>query len=80
MVVRVCEDIVKLIQQKNLLNEYYGRKYIKVGEIEAKLNFKMRVTRAPIDDKDIPERQLMNECSEGELLIEILDREMTTHL
>jgi hypothetical protein len=56
MVVRVCEDIIKLIQQKNLLNEYYGRKYIKVGEIEAQLNFKMRVTRAPIDDKGFPER------------------------
>lgn len=40
----------------------------------------MRVTRSPIDDKDFFERKLMAEVSEGELVIEILEREMKTHL
>lgn len=63
-----------------MLNEYYGRKFIKVGEIEKIVGYNMRVTRSPIDDKDFFERKLMAEVSEGELVIEILEREMKTHL
>ena len=79
MVVKVAEEIVKLIQQKHLLYEYYGKKHIKVGEIEQKLGYEMRVTRSPIDDKDFFYRKLLAEIHEGELVIEILVRESSTH-
>lgn len=38
----------------------------------------MRVQRGPLDDKDYFERKLETECLEGELVIEILEREMDT--
>ena len=59
MVVRVCEDIVKLLQQKNLILEYQGKRFIKVGLIEEQVGYRMRVTRQPIDgSKDYFERKL----------------------
>lgn len=68
-VVRECEEIVKLVQTKNLMNEYYGRKFVKVGDIEEKVGYKMRVTRDPIDDTNFFERKLQTEVEEGELII-----------
>ena len=35
----------------------------------------MRVTRAQLDDKDYFEKKLEMECYEGELIIQILERE-----
>lgn len=78
MIVRECEEIVKLLQQKNLLNEFYGRRFIKVGEIEERVGYRMRVSRGPIDDKDYFERKLETECLEGDQITEILEREMDT--
>lgn len=49
---------------------------MKVGEIELKVGYSMRVTRRPIDGTDFEERQLATECEDGEQVIEILDREM----
>lgn len=65
-VVKVCEDIVQLLQQKNLLNEFYGKKFVRVGDIELKVGYNMRVTRAAIDGDDFLERKLITECDEGE--------------
>ena len=79
-VVREAEDIVRLLQTKNLLNEYYGRKHIRVGEIEQKVGYKMRVTRDPVDDKNYFERKLETEIREGEEVIQILERELSTFL
>lgn len=39
----------------------------------------MRVTRAQLDDKDYFEKKLEMECYEGELIIQILERETLTH-
>lgn len=72
---REVEDIVRLLQTKNLLNEYYGRKHIRVGVIEQKVGYKMRVTRDPIDDKNYLERKLETEIDEGLMVINILENE-----
>ena len=69
MVVRVCEDIVKLLHQKNLINEYFGKKFVKVGEIEKLVGYKMRVTRQPVDDGRYFERKLESEIVDGEAII-----------
>ncbi len=45
MKVRVCEDIVVLLQQKNLIAEYNGRRFIKVGVIEKELGIMMRLPK-----------------------------------
>lgn len=77
-VVKECEEIVKLVQTKNLMNEYYGKKHVKVGQIEEKVGYKMRVTRDPIDDTNYFERKLQTEVDEGEVLISILENELGT--
>lgn len=80
MVVRVCEDIVKLLQQKNLMLEYQGKRFIKVGPIEEQVGYKMRVTRHPIDgSRDYFERKLEFEIDDGELVIQIAERELHTN-
>jgi len=45
MKVRVCEDIVVLLQHKNLVAEYHGRRYIKVGVIEKELGIMMKIPK-----------------------------------
>ena len=45
MKVRVCEDIVVLLQHRNLIAEYNGRRFIKVGVIEKELGIMMRITK-----------------------------------
>ena len=66
-VVRVCEQIVDLLQQKNLMKEWMGSKFIKVGVIEQKVGYKMNKSEPTIDD---PEafllRKLQTECTERE--------------
>ena len=51
------------------MNEYYGRKCIKVGEIEAKVGYKMRVTRQALDGADYLVNKLATECIEGESIV-----------
>ena len=64
---------------EKLACEFCGKKFIKVGIIEEKVGYKMRVTRAQLDDKDYFEKKLEMECYEGELIIQILERETLTH-
>lgn len=75
---RVCDDIVKLLQQRNLLLEYQGKKHIKVGEIEARVGYKMRVSRKVAADADYYTRKLMVENEDGDEVTSILEREMAT--
>lgn len=37
--VRIKQDVVVLLQEKNLLDEVAGAKHIKVGEIEREVNW-----------------------------------------
>lgn len=78
--VRVCEEIVKLLQQKHLLLEYYGKPHVRVGDVEARLGFRMlRVSREAFNDtQGFYPRKMMVEISEGEQIIQILDSEMAT--
>lgn len=76
--VRICEDIVKLLQQKNLLLEYYGKRNIKVGEIEARVGYRMRLSRQLSNDASYLVRKLAMENEEGEEVVIILEREMVT--
>lgn len=69
---------MKLLQQKNLFNEFYGRKYIKVGEIELRVGYNMRVDRNLVDDADYFLRKMATEVEEGHEVIGIMDREMAT--
>ena len=57
------------------MNEYYGRKCIKVGEIEAKVGYKMRVTRQALDGPDYLVNKLAAECIEGESIVGIMENE-----
>ena len=55
MKVRVAQDIVVLLQEKNLLAEMNGSKnFIKVGEIERQLDWplRLRTKYGPLDAKD----------------------------
>jgi hypothetical protein len=61
-----------------LLKEYYGKKFIKVGEIEAKVGYKMRVSRSLVNDANFFVRKLAIEAEEGDAVIGILEREMAT--
>lgn len=83
MKVRICEDIVHLLQQKNLLNEYYGRRFIKVGVIEEKLKYvprdKHRISMLP-QNKDGYRNYLALELEEHERVFEITDKESNNHL
>lgn len=54
--------------------EYYGKKHIKVGVIEQRLNFRMRVWRHPLEySEDVLTRKLLTEISDAEKVVEILD-------
>jgi len=55
-----------LLQRRNLLNEYLGKKYIKVGVIEEKVGYKMKVSRFLIDGNMTYEKKLEIECVESE--------------
>jgi len=56
MKVRVCEDIVVLLQHKNLIAEYNGRRFIKVGVIEKELGIMMRITNLTPANLEITSR------------------------
>lgn len=83
MKVRICEDIIHLIQQKQLLNEFYARRFIKVGVIEEKLKYVPRPKnqwRLNKDSKDQYHNFLTLEVDEHERVFEILERESQSHI
>lgn len=54
-------DIVVLSQEKNMLSEFYGDpNFVKVGEIEFKLNYPLRVSEkyGSIEDNDYFTRRM----------------------
>lgn len=77
--VRVCEDIVHLLQQKNLMLEYYGKRHQKVGEIEERVGLRMRVSRDLVNDANYFVRKLAVEAQEGAHICAILEQELQTH-
>jgi len=60
--------------------EYQGKRFIKVGLIEEQVGYRMRVTRQPIDgSKDYFERKLEFEIQDGEVIVQIIERELGTN-
>lgn len=65
MKVRVCEDIVVLLQHKNLVAEYHGRRFIKVGLIEKELGIMMKIPKFdPGQQRDYETRKLLSEVNQ----------------
>ena len=61
------QDIVILVQEKNLLSEMQKRKnFTKVGEIERRLDWPIRIRSkyGPLDAKDYYSRKLRHEIDE----------------
>lgn len=82
-VVRVAQDVVILLQEKNLLSEMQGRKdFIKVGDIEGKLDWPIRIRSkyGPIDSKDYYSRKLRSEIDEHNALLIQIQRDMETNM
>lgn len=66
-IVRLKQDIVILLQEKNLLAEMQGKKvYVKVGEIERELDWPIRIRHqfGPIDANDYYSRKLRAEIDQ----------------
>ncbi len=81
MKVRVCEDIVVLLQHKNLIAEYNGRRFIKVGVIEKELGIMMRIPKFdPGQIRDYQSRKLENDINQGGDLLEMLTRDTDNDL
>ena len=81
MKVRVCEDIVVLLQHKNLVAEYHGRRYIKVGVIEKELGIMMKIPKFdPGQKRDFETRKLLNEVDKGGDVLEMLTRDTENDL
>ena len=67
----MTQDVVILLQEKNLLMEMQGRKnFIKVGEIEGRLDWPIRIRSkyGPMDSKDYYSRKLRSEIDEHNAL------------
>ena len=65
--VKVKQDIVILLQEKNLMLEMQGKKnFKKVGEIERQLDWPIRIRSqfGPIDAKDYYSRKLRAEIDQ----------------
>lgn len=59
--IRILSDIVVLAQEKNLLDEFYGiPEFIKVGVIEAELNYPLRIAEkyGSMQDNDYFSRRM----------------------
>ena len=70
-VVRASQDVVILLQEKNLLLEMQGRKnFVKVGDIEGRLDWPIRIRSkyGPMDSKDYYSRKLRTEIDEHNAL------------
>lgn len=78
----VVQDIVILLQEKNLLAELQGQEdFIKVGEVERKLDWPIRIRSryGPIDSKDYYSRKLRQEIDEENALYNFALRDMETN-
>jgi len=70
--VKLTQDIVILVQEKNLLFEMQGSKnFIKVGDIERQLDMPIRIRSkwGPMDSKDYYSRKLRTEIDEHNALL-----------
>jgi len=82
-VIRVTQDIVILLQEKNLISEMNGYKnYIKVGEIEQELDWPIRIRSrfGPMDAKDYYSRKLRTEIDEHNALIISIGRDVDINM
>lgn len=59
--------------------EYYGKRHLKVGEIEEKVGLKMRVSRDLVNDANYFVRKMAVEAQEGAHICNIIERELQTH-
>ena len=78
---RVCEEIVRLLQEKNLLAEHSGRKFIKVGVIETQLGYRVlaKDKYGPGVHKDYYMRKMALEVQEGYQVLEHLSNDCDIH-
>ena len=80
--VRLMQDIVILLQEKNLLIEMRGGKnYTKVGEVERKVNWpiKIRSRFGPMDANDYYSRKLRSEIDDHNFLLVFIERDIQTN-
>ena len=76
------QDIVILLQEKNLILEIQGRnKFTLVGEIERQLDWPIKIKSkyGPMDHKDYYSRKLRIEIDEHNALFHQIETEMKTH-
>ena len=77
--VRIMQDIVILVQEKNLLSEMQKRKnFIKVGEIERRLDWPIRIRSkyGPLDAKDYYSRKLRSDIDEHNAVLNSIEEDI----
>jgi len=81
-IIRVTQDVVILLQEKNLLFELQGHtNFILVGQIERQLDWPIRIRSryGPIDAKDYYSRKLRTEIDEHNALLNSIEIDMETN-
>ena len=80
--VKLTQDVVILLQEKNLLSEMQGKKnFVKVGEIERELDWPIRIRSqfGPMDAKDYYSSKLRTEIDEHNALLNEILRDVKTN-
>ena len=80
--VRVTQDIVILLQEKNLLFELQGKQnFVKVGEIERQMDWPIRIRSqfGPMDAKDYYSSKLRAEIDQHNSLLIMIDEDCKTN-
>ena len=74
-IVRILQDVVVLLQEKNLLDEVRGAKdYIKVGEIEREVNWPLSLKQkyGPMEGNDYFSRKLRTQIDEYNAILHMI--------
>ena len=77
--VRVLQDVVVLLQEKNLLDEVANKKgYIKVGEIEQQLNWPLSLRQKynTAENNDYFSKKLRTQIDEYNMIVTMIEKDL----
>ena len=78
---RIIQEVVVLLQEKNLLDEVAGKKHIKVGEIERELNWPLSLKSkyGPMESNDYFSRKLRTQIDEYNAIVTMVIKDIKTN-